>query len=62
MTTEPETTEPELEAPKAALPPLADTGQCQNGHIVWSGGPPSEGEFPLTCRFCEVQVPRPGME
>ena len=41
------------------LVPLANTGYCQNGHMVWSGGPPSEGEFPLTCRFCEVKVERP---
>ena len=41
------------------ITPLANTGYCPNGHMVWSGGPPSEGEFPLTCRYCEVLVPRP---
>lgn len=45
--------------PVSALQPLANTGYCVNGHMVWSGGPPSEGEFPLTCRYCEVLVERP---
>ena len=39
--------------------PLPNTGYCPNGHLIWSGGPPSDGEFPLTCRFCEVLVERP---
>ena len=45
--------------PTQVLTPLSNTGYCPNGHMVWSGGPPSEGEFPLTCRHCEVLVPRP---
>lgn len=54
------TTRKRTPAEPKPLPKLEDTGQCKNGHIVWSGGPPSEGEFPLTCRLCEVLVPRPG--
>lgn len=43
------------------LPALESTGTCPGcGHLVWSGGPPTEGEFPLTCRWCETVVPRPG--
>ena len=42
------------------LPPLGNEGICPGcGRLVWSGGPPTEGEFPLTCRFCESIVERP---
>ena len=43
----------------SSLTPLSNTGYCSNGHMEWSGGPTSEGEFPLTCRHCEELVPRP---
>lgn len=50
---------PTLTPKPKSLPALADEGFCPNGHKVWSGGPPTEGEFPLTCLFCEAQVSRP---
>lgn len=40
--------------------PLGPEGCCPAcGGVVWSGGPPTEGEFPLHCRGCGAEVPRP---
>ena len=44
-------TEPEAEQVK-----IADEGQCgECGKTIWSGGPPTDREFPLTCWACGAE-------